>query len=142
MSVVENKQLARRLYDEACNQRRFELIDELVAEDYEHHNDVLPPEMQHGRDNFKQVLMMFFDAFPDSQGTIEDLIADDETFVARMRFRGTHGGELMGIPATGKPVDFSVFEIYRVANGKIVEGWAQLDAMGLMQQLGAIPSPA
>lgn len=142
LSSAENKQIARRFYEEAVNQRRLDVADELVAEDYQHHNPVLPPEMQHGRENFQQVLMMFLGAFPDLQGTIEDLIADDEKFVARLRFRGTHGGELMGIPATGRPVDFTVFEIYRVADGKVVEGWAQLDAMGLMQQLGAIPAPA
>jgi steroid delta-isomerase-like uncharacterized protein len=141
VSIAENKRIAHRLYDEACNQRRYELVDELVAEDYEHHNPVLPPEMLRGRANFKQILMMFFGAFPDLQGTIEDLVADDERFVARMRFRGTHQGELMGIPASGKPVDFGVIEIYRVADGKIVEGWAQFDAMTVMQQVGAMPSP-
>jgi steroid delta-isomerase-like uncharacterized protein len=141
VSITENRRLAHRFYDEACNQQRFGLIDELVAEDYQHHNSLLPPEIQQGRANFKQALRLFYTAFPDLQGTIEDLVADDEKFVARLRFRGTHQGELMGIPATGMPVDFSVIEIYRIAGGKIAEGWAQLDALGLMQQIGVIPVP-
>lgn len=141
MSIAENRRLAHRFYDEACNQQRFGLVDELVAEDYQHHNSLLPPEMQRGRATFKQVLQMFYRAFPDLQGTVEDLVAEDEKFVARVHFRGTHQGELMGIPATGKRVDFSVIEFYRVAGGKITEGWAQVDALGLMQQIGAIPVP-
>lgn len=141
MAIEAQKQLARRFYEEVCNQQRFDLIDEFVAEEYEHHNPSLPPELQHGRANFQQIVMMFFSAFPDLQGTIEDLIAEDDKVVARLRWRGTHGGELMGIPASGNPVDFSVMEIYRIAGGKMVEGWAALDVMNLMQQLGAIPVP-
>ena len=98
--------------------------------------------MLQGRDNFKQVLMMFYAAFPDLHATVEDLIAEDDKVVARISFRGTHKGELMGVPASGNTVNFPVTEIYRVANGRVAEGWALLDVMGLMQQIGAIPAPA
>ena len=142
MSSAENKQLMRRFYDEVCDQQQFDLIDQLVVEDYEHHNAGLPPEMQHGRANFKQVLMMFYGAFPDLKATVEDLTAEDDKVAARIHFRGTHQGELMGVPASGNPVDFVVSETYRIAGGRLAEGWAVFDAMGLMQQIGAMPAPA
>jgi steroid delta-isomerase-like uncharacterized protein len=141
MSAAENKKLLRRFYEEVCNQQRFELLDQLLAENYEHHNPSLPPEMQHGRAAFGQILRMFYGAFPDLQGTVETLIGEGDKVVARIRFRGTHRGELMGVPASGNPVDFSVIEIYRIANGQMVEGWAALDVLGVMQQIGAMPAP-
>ncbi len=139
-SVTENKQHIRRNYDEVCNQLHFDLLDDLAAENYQHHNDTLPPAMLQGRDNFKQVLMMFYGAFPDLNATVEDLIAEDDRVVARISFHGTQKGDLMGVPASGNTVDFPVIEIYRVANGRVAEGWALLDVMGLMQQIGAIPA--
>jgi len=141
MSTAENKELMRRFYGEVCDQQQFNLVDQLVAEDYEHHNASLPPEMQRGRANFKQVLMMFYGAFPDLKATVEDLIAEDDKVAARVRFRGTHQGDLMGIPASGHPVDFVVSETYRIADGRLAEGWAVIDIMGVMQQIGAVPSP-
>ncbi len=142
MSSAANKQIARRFYEEVCNQRKFDLICQFAAENYQHHNPSLPPEMQHGRDNFARVLGMFFSAFPDLQGTIDLLIGEGDKIVSRVTWSGSHGGDLMGIPPSGRPVNFSVIEIYRLVDGRFVEGWAALDMLGLMQQIGAIPSPA
>jgi predicted ester cyclase len=84
---------------------------------------------------------MFRTAFPDLHGTIEDQIAEGDKVVMRMTYRGTHQGELMGIPATGKPVTMTFISINRIAEGKIAEGWVNFDALGMMQQLGVIPVP-
>ena len=73
--------------------------------------------------------------------TVEDMIAEGDKVVDRVIVRGTHEGELMGIPATGKQVEVVEMHISRIADGKIVERWGQWDAMGMMQQIGAVPEP-
>jgi predicted ester cyclase len=84
---------------------------------------------------------MFFDAFPDLQGTVEDVVGEGDKVASRLRWRGTHQGELMGIPPSGKQVDFTLQAIHRIAEGKIVEGWVNYDTLGMMRQIGAIPEP-
>ncbi|HLF25267.1 MAG TPA: ester cyclase [Anaerolineae bacterium] len=93
-------------------------------------------------DGFKQLGQMFQAAFPDHQTTIEDQIAEGDLVVTRTMFRGTHQGELQGIPPTGKPVAVSGITIDRIAGGKIVERWDEFDQVGMLQQIGAIPMPA
>ena len=86
---------------------------------------------------------MLRSAFLNFKTTIEDIIAEGDKVVIRMTWSGTHtGGEFMGIPATGKSVSFGVIDIIRMAGGKLVEHWGQMDSMLMMQQLGAIPTPA
>ena len=80
-------------------------------------------------------------AFPDIQTTIEDLIAEGDKVVKRYTIRGTHRGEFQGIPPTGKEVAFSSIEIDRMVDGKVSEHWFEMDLLGLMGQLGAIPDP-
>ena len=84
---------------------------------------------------------MFFEAFPDLQGTLEDMVGEKDKVASRLRWRGTHQGELMGVPPSGKQVDFTMLEINRISEGKIVEGWVNFDALGMLQQIGAIPEP-
>ena len=79
-------------------------------------------------------------AFPDLHVTVEDLIAEGDKIVGRVTLTGTHQGELLGIPATGKKVAFSEIHIVRISNGKAVEHWEIADIMSMMQQLGVIPS--
>lgn len=76
---------------------------------------------------------------PDFNWTIEDMVAEGDKVVIRVILRGTHNGEFMGVAPTGKKVSQTVISIYRIAGGKIIEGWAVMDTLGLMQQLGAIP---
>jgi steroid delta-isomerase-like uncharacterized protein len=82
---------------------------------------------------------LFRAAFPDWRSTVEDLIAADDMVVHRFTARGTHRGELMHIPATGRAVALSGINIFRLRDGKIVERWGVLDQLGFMQQLGAAP---
>jgi predicted ester cyclase len=89
----------------------------------------------------KQALPMFRAAFPDMRLTEEDMIAEGDRVVDRVTVRGTHEGELMGVLPSGNPVEFMETHISRIADGKIVERWGQWDAMGIMQQIGAIPEP-
>jgi predicted ester cyclase len=84
---------------------------------------------------------MFQSAFPDLRYTIENIIADGDMVAERMRFEGTHRGDFQGLPPTGMRVSFTGMQISRMSGGKIVELWGEFDALGMMQQLGAIPSP-
>ena len=137
MSTEDNKALVRRTYD-VINKRNLKAIDELVDPNYVGHIPAFPPVQ--GIEGLQQVFSTYLTAFPDMTGTIEDLIAEGDKVAARLTFRGTHTGPMMGIPPTGKQVTLSAMNIFRVANGKFVEQWVNSDDLGLMQQLGVIPT--
>jgi predicted ester cyclase len=88
------------------------------------------------------VLDQFFAAFPDMHVTVEDVIEDGDRIATRGRFVGTHRGEFNGVPATGRPVDVKYIDVWRVEDGKAVENWVQMDLLGLLQQVGAVPAPS
>lgn len=92
-------------------------------------------------EGFKQLGQVLLSAFTGGASTIEDMIADGDKVVSRLTFRGTHTGDLMGIPPTGKSVMISEIIIDRVADGQIVESWRLFDQMAMMQQMGLIPAP-
>ena len=130
-----NKAILRRLFDEV-SKGNLDVSDELMAADYVFHDPVSPVEMR-GPEGYKQHVAIYPAAFPDMQLTLEDMIAEGDQVAARFKFVGTHEGELMGIPATGRRIVMTGINIYRFADGKFVETWASYDAMGLMQQLTA-----
>ena len=138
---AENKALARRLVEEAFNAGRLEVVDELVASDFVEHDPSLTEEVR-GPAGVKELIAGYRAAFPDIRITIEDQIADGDYVVSRWSGTGTHQGELMGMPATGKQATVTGITIDRIADGRIVESWDNWDTLGLMQQLGAIPAPA
>jgi len=140
MSTEQNKALLSRLIKEVFNRGNIRLVDELLAPGFVDHEE-LPPGIPPGREGVKQLTNMFRSAFPDFKATIDDMIAEGDKVVARQTWSGTHKGEFMGIPPTGKSVSFGVIDIIRIAGGKFVEHWGQMDSMGMMQQLGAIPTP-
>ena len=83
----------------------------------------------------------FAEAFSDIPLTVADIVSEGETVAVRVAFRGTHRGEFQGIPPTGKGVAFTSIEVNPVVDGKVEEHWVELDLLGVMQQLGAIPEP-
>jgi len=83
---------------------------------------------------------MLHAAFPDWRHTIEDMIAEGDKVVARMTVQGTHKGDFLGVPASGKEVVFTNICIFRITSGKIMESWQEIDMMSVMQQLGVMPS--
>ena len=139
MSTEQNKALVRRL-EEVFNRGNMSMVDELFAPDFVEHEE-LPPGIPPGREAVKQLTTMFRSAFPDFKATIDDIVAEGDKVVIRQTWSGTHKGEFMGVPPTGKSVSFGVIDIIRIAGGKFVEHWGQMDMMGMMQQLGAIPTP-
>ena len=142
MSVEQNKALVRRRYDEIDNQHNLAAMDELVAQDYVHHDPSVPRQMLQGRDGYQRLALMFNTAFPDGHTTIEEMIAEGDLVATRFTTAGTHRGELMGVAATGRRVEVTATSIYRIADGKLAEGWVNFDALGLLQQIGALPAPA
>jgi steroid delta-isomerase-like uncharacterized protein len=138
MSTEDNKALVRHLYEDVFNQRNLALADELCATSHVFHN---PPTTLHGREEFKQLLSLYSTAFPDARFTVEDQLAEGDRVASRYTFRGTHQGELMGIPPTGKQVTVTGMIINRIVNGKAEEGWLNFDALGMLQQLGVVPPP-
>ena len=140
MSEV-NKTIVRRLFEEVWNKGNLSLVDELFTTNYEHH-DASSPDFGRGPESEKKRATLYRTAFPDLRLTIEDVIAEGETVMARWSCRGTHKGDLSGIAPTGKQFTISGVSIARIAGGKLAEGWINWDALGLMQQLGVVPELA
>jgi len=133
-----NKFVIRRSFEELWNKGNLSVADELFTPNYSHH-DPSTPDVGRGPESEKKRATLYRTAFPDLQLTIEDIIAEGQTVMARWSFRGTHKGDLSGIAPTGKQVTISGVSIARFTNGKMVEGWVNWDALGLMQQLGVVP---
>jgi steroid delta-isomerase-like uncharacterized protein len=134
----QNKTIVRRLFEELWNKGNLPVADELIAPTYTHH-DAATSDVGRGPESEKKRVTMYRTAFADFRLTIEDIIAEGETVMARWSCRGTHKGDLNGIAPTGKQFAISGVTVARVANGKIVEGWVNWDALSLMQQLGVVP---
>ena len=138
MSEEENKAIVRRVNDEVWNMGNLEAIDELIADDFVT-TVIGAPEQIRGPDGFRDFVLMYRKAFPDLRLTIDDQIAEGETVVTRWTATGTHEGELMGIPPTGKQATTPGININRISRGKLVDGWGIFDQLGLLQQIGAVP---
>ena len=136
MSTEENKAIIRRFVEEVQSKHDIDLMDELFSPDFYDHGS-----LSHTLEESKQFHTMLFAAFPDIRADIHDQVAEGDKVVTRKTFQGTHQGEFMGIPPTGKKVAFDVIDIFRIADGMIVEHWFVGDMMALMQQLGVVPKP-
>ena len=136
MSTEDNKALAHRAWEETMNQRNLAVVDELHVPDFVYHS---ASRTIQGREPVKQLISMVLTALPDLHVTIEDTIGEGDRVVVRFTARGTHKGDFMGIPPTGKQITVTGTSIMRVANGKILEEWVNSD---LMQQLGVVPAPS
>lgn len=137
--AAQNKAIITRL--DAIWDGDEEIVDELVAADFRNHNPIVP-DAPPGPEGFKQNVAAIRTAFPDISFTTEDMIAEGDRVVIRAIGRGTHEGELLGIEPTGREVTIDIIVIFRLADGQLVERWAQTDTMGMLRQLGALPEPA
>jgi steroid delta-isomerase-like uncharacterized protein len=134
----QNKTNVRRLFEEVWNKGHVAVADELFAPTYNHH-DSSTPDFGRGPESERKRVTLYRNAFPDIRFTIEDLLAEGETVVARWSCRGTHKGELNGIAPTGKQFNITGVSMARFTNGKMFEGYVNWDALSLMQQLGVVP---
>jgi steroid delta-isomerase-like uncharacterized protein len=136
----ENKQIARRVAEEGFAKGNVAVLDELLAEDIVNNDPSVPPEIPPGREGIKVLAQGYAVAFPDMDFKVEDQIAEGDKVVTRWSAKGTHQGELLGIPATGKQTIATGITIDRIEGGKIIETWTHWDNLGLLQQLGVVPT--
>jgi steroid delta-isomerase-like uncharacterized protein len=131
----DQKSIVQRLYREGFNQMRLEILDEIVAEDFEDHGAL--PGQGPGREGLKQRVEMMRAGFPDQVLVIQDIVAEGDLVAIRVISRGTHRGSMMGFPPTGRAFEIEGMDFYRVQDGQVAEHWAQYDVPALMRQLGA-----
>jgi Predicted ester cyclase len=129
MSIEANKALARRIVDEMWNTRNLNVINEVYA-----------PQFGGGHAAARKFVEANLAAFPDLQITIHDQIAEDDLVTTRYSMRATHQGEIANIPPTGKQFEVTGIEMHRFAEGKLIELWNIVDMLGILQQVGIIPS--
>lgn len=141
MSPEENKARVRQAFDEFINRKNLTVVDDYVAPNYVGYYSAVPEPVR-GRDEFRQFLQLYHQAFPDLRVTIDDAFAEGDKVAVRLTLRGTHQGELMGLPPTGKAVTVSAINLFQIENGQAVEQRASTDDLGMMQQLGVIPALA
>jgi C-1 hydroxylase len=132
MSLEENKALIRKMIEAVINRQNLDLLDDLASPDYVDHTHQLSLE------SVKRFMNMIFEAFPDWHETIEDIIAEGDKVWVRTEGTGTHTGEYRGLAPTNKKITGTGVNIYRIVNGKFVEGWAVENWMDFLMQFGVI----
>ena len=127
MSTEENKAVVRRYLDEIINQGNIGVAEEIVAQDYINHTP--SGGVGSGRADFIQGLVTMLTAFPDWHVTVEEMIAEGDLVVDQFRISATHTGSVNGIPASGRPIATVGMHMWRVHNGKLIEGWYTHDSL-------------
>jgi steroid delta-isomerase-like uncharacterized protein len=136
---ADNKAIVRRLYEEVWNKRKLEIISEIISPSHA----LQAPNISGssiGPAAYKRNVSLFLAGYPDLRLTIQDIISEKEKVVACWTMSGTHKGDYMGVPATNKKVSVDGITIHHIANGKIMDSYSNWDALGMMQQLGAVPA--
>ena len=136
-----NKQNFQKLFDEVMNRGNFDAADDLITVDRPDHNPNMPPQFAKGREGFKSFFRMFRAGVPDLKFTTELMIAEGDMVAVYGFAEGTHSGEFMGIPATGKSFKVTNSDFCRFnSEGKITDHWGVFDSMGMMRQIGMVPA--
>jgi steroid delta-isomerase-like uncharacterized protein len=133
VSLEANKEIVRRFYAEAINDRDLGAVDRLLSEDFSHDGE------RRGRPGQRQAVDAFLQAFPDLHNEIVFMLAEGDLVAAHQEWRGTHGGEFLGVEATGKEVAFTSTAVLRIRDGLIAEAWDEVDMLAVLQQVGALP---
>jgi steroid delta-isomerase-like uncharacterized protein len=137
--MSEGTGLLRRFYEEVLAGGNLALIDEFVLDDIQDHEDPMPGQPP-GKDGVKFYTNAIRAAFPDLTVQLDPALADGDLEAAHVVLSGTHTGEFLGVPASGKSVQFSSADIIRIQDGKVAEHWGSSDTLSLMQQIGAVPA--
>jgi len=141
MLTETNKTVARRFFEEVFGKGQLNVLDEIIALDHVNSGPGALPELPTGPDGAKKLVTVYRNAFPDLRFSVVAVIVEKNKVVTRWTAHGTHQGELLGMPATGKSTTVTGIAVDRIADGKIAESWLIFDQFGLMQQLGVIPMP-
>lgn len=138
MPEKENENIVRRIFDELLNGDNVDVAEEIISANYVEHAPL--PGQATGVEGLKERVSMLRSAFPDFHYVIEDLISGGDKVVSRWTMHGTHQGEFMGLSPTGKQIEVSGIDIYRISERKVAEHWHEMDMLGMMQQLGIVRS--
>ncbi len=136
--LEKNKAVVQRYVDEIQNAHSLDALESIFAEDFVDHMALMGGLFLGGMDGLKRGYATFLNAFPDLHVTVEDMIAEGDKVVAYKTLSGTHRGSHLGIPPTGKRVQYQIISIYRIKNGKIAEYWGLQDEISLKRQLDVI----
>lgn len=134
MSQEQNKNRVRRIYEQCLNAGKLELLDDLVAPEF------VGVQGERGPDGFENTLAGLRTAYPDIHFTIEDMIAEGDRVAIRWRWAGTQTGPQRGFPPSGAAVTDTGIAIYELRDGKIIRAWLETDRLGVLQQIGVVPS--
>src|SRR5262249_35274125 len=138
MSIEQNKALARRWSEELWGQGNLAVADEIIAPDYVRH-DPGGPFPAYGPDDVKRMVTTLLSMLPDFKIEVEAMVAEGDMVVSRYTATATDTKGYMGMPPTGKSIRTPAIQIFRFADGKIVESWAARDDLGTLRQLGQLP---
>src|SRR5437773_12153103 len=139
--MTDPKGISRQMIEEVFNKGRLDVTAEIIAPEDVGHDPALPQDVA-GPDGERELVSGYRAAFPDLTITIDDQIGEGDRVVTRWTARGTHSGDLWGIAGTGKEVTVTGTSVDRIRDGRIAESWSNWDTIGLMQQLGVIPTLA
>jgi steroid delta-isomerase-like uncharacterized protein len=136
---TENEALVRRFFEDFCTGRQANLAHELISPDYVAHGPQAPP--AEGPQGVIERVGLYQDSV-DGHWEIDEIFSAGDRVLTRWTGSGTHVGDLMGIPPSDRPIEVEAITIHRIADGKIAEEWTVWDALGLLQQIGAVPAAA
>jgi steroid delta-isomerase-like uncharacterized protein len=139
MSVEHNKAVVERFFEEVFNNKKVELLDELVASDVIDHNKIIFAQPG-GPGGVAEGIRMLLGAFPDLSAVVERLVGEEDYVVAQVRMAGTNTGPYPRVPEpTGRRTEWDSMLMFRMEDGKIAELWGTSDRMGMLTQLGILP---
>jgi steroid delta-isomerase-like uncharacterized protein len=136
--MADYKEMAQRWFSEVMSEGKTEVIDELCAPDFVDHDPL--PGTTADLAGLKDFVAQIRAAFPDMQMTADDLIVEGDRLAVRSTLRGTHQGDFMGIPGSGKKVEVSNYDFVRFENDQAAEHWGAIDSAALMEQIGMAPA--
>jgi steroid delta-isomerase-like uncharacterized protein len=138
----ENKRLAKRFHVDLFEEKDLDVADKILSEDFSVGTPGVPAHWSSGREGAKRFASDIAAAFPDVAFEHHEVLAEGDKVVVRWTLTGTHGGELLGVPPTGKPVKFGGFDLFQIEDGKITKLWQTWDHFGFLVQIGALAIPA
>ena len=133
-TIEKNKTIVRTIFEQVLNKRKTELLKDLVDDEYTN------PRGGKGHEGFLLAIQPLFNAFPDIAWTIEDIVAEGNTVMVRVIWRGTHQGQFTKYPASGKSITNEGMSVYKLKNGKVVSATAFPDRLAFFQQIGVVPA--
>jgi steroid delta-isomerase-like uncharacterized protein len=136
--MADYKTMAQRWFGEVVSEGKLEVVDELCSADYVEHDPF--PGTSADIDGLKESITIIRSAFPDIEATADEIILEGDRLAVRSTMRGTHEGDFMGIPASGKKIEVANYDFVRFEGDKAVEHWGVIDSAALMEQIGAVPA--